>query len=160
MNASTNLGDRYNFNRSTIERLVEGFGPEDWDRPASESGGNTAHWIVGHLAVARRSVLRRLGRDVQQADWEEVFGMKAKPTGTSGYPAPEVLLADIHASGEQLTAALAELTPEQAAEEWGSPFPDGGTTLADGVQFMHFHESYHLGQLGLLRRISGKQGLF
>ena len=36
----------------------------------------------------------------------------------------------------------------------------GGTTVADGVQFMHFHESYHIGQLGMLRRICGKAGLF
>jgi hypothetical protein len=154
------LGDRYNFNRSTIEMLVDGFGPEDWSRPASDDGGNTAHWIVGHMAVARRSVLRHLGDAVPEDDWEQAFEMKVTPEGTKGYPAPEVLLEDIRESGKKLTSILAEMTPEKAAEEWGSPFPDGGTTLADGAQFMHFHESYHIGQLGLLRRISGKKGLF
>jgi hypothetical protein len=160
MSEVVSLGDRYNFNRSTIEMLVDGFGPADWARRPSDDGGNTAHWIVGHVAVARRSVLRRLGEEIPPDDWEQAFEMKVTPAGTAGYPTPEVLLEDIRASGKLLTSILAEMTPEKAAEEWGSPFPDGGTTLADGAQFMHFHESYHIGQLGLLRRISGKKGLF
>jgi len=160
MNEVVSLGDRYNFNRSTIEMLVDGFGTEDWARPASDDGGNTAHWIVGHVAVARRSVVRRLGDEIPADEWEQSFEMNVTPAGTAGYPAPEILLEDIRESGKRLTRILAEMTPEQAAEEWGSAFPDGGTTLADGVQFMHFHESYHIGQLGLLRRISGKKRLF
>ena len=154
------LGNRYHFNRSTIHMLVEGFEAADWARPASEAGGNTAHWIVGHLAVARRSVLRRLGEEIPEDAWEKAFEIQSSPDGTDDYPAPDVLLEDLRESGKKLSAVLAEMSPEKAAEEWGKPFPDGGTTLADGAQFMHFHESYHLGQLGLLRRITGKKGLF
>ena len=37
--------------------------------------------------------------------------------------------------------------------------PAPATTVAGLVRFMCFHESYHIGQLGLLRRLNGKSGL-
>jgi hypothetical protein len=34
-----------------------------------------------------------------------------------------------------------------------------GRPLAEVVGFFHFHESYHAGQIALLRRLVGKQGV-
>ena len=36
--------------------------------------------------------------------------------------------------------------------------PDGSATVAGALGFLAWHESYHLGQLGLLRRLAGKPG--
>jgi uncharacterized damage-inducible protein DinB len=33
--------------------------------------------------------------------------------------------------------------------------PDGSDTVAGVLHFLYFHETYHLGQLGLLRRMNG-----
>ena len=41
-------------------------------------------------------------------------------------------------------------------EEWSKPSDDG--TKLDKLAFLQFHEAYHSGQLGLLRRIVGKPG--
>ena len=47
------------------------------------------------------------------------------------------------------------ITDEAAAEPAAQPMPDGSDTVAGVLHFLHFHETYHLGQLGLLRRMNG-----
>ena len=40
-------------------------------------------------------------------------------------------------------------------EESGLPFPAPGPTRLDALIFLAQHEAYHLGQMGLLRRVCG-----
>lgn len=150
------LGQRFLFHRRFLDTLVEGFTPEDWAARPGPEGGNTAHWILGHLVLSRRYLARKLGGDVPKDDWEDTFHMGSRPDATESYPEPPALLADFAARGREIAAALEELSPKQAAAEWGSSFPDGGQTVGEGAWFLHFHEVYHLGQLGLLRRLLGK----
>jgi hypothetical protein len=44
------------------------------------------------------------------------------------------------------------MTPEQLAHG------DANGTLGDKLGFLQFHEAYHAGQIGLLRRLVGKEG--
>ena len=153
------LGNRYFFNRQTMAALADGLEDEDWARQPGDAGGNTAHWILGHLATSRRYLLRKLGEDLPEAEWEGHFGMNADPQSTDGYPSPADLLEDVKQSGKGITARLSEMSAGQADEDWGSAFPDGGKTIADGAHFLFFHEAYHVGQLGLIRRICGRPGI-
>ena len=132
---------------------------EDWARQASSEGGNTAHWILGHLAAARRVLARRVGADVSNEPWEEAFGRNAKPDGTGGYPAPSILLEDMKTIGAALEQRLSGMDEAAGNEEWLEKFPDGSRTVAGGAHFLYFHEVYHIGQLGLMRRIAGKPGI-
>ncbi|MCH9008517.1 hypothetical protein IIA29_11025 [candidate division KSB1 bacterium] len=36
---------------------------------------------------------------------------------------------------------------------------DEKETVGEKLSFLHFHETYHLGQIGLLRRLAGKEGV-
>jgi len=153
------LANRWAFNSGTVKMIAEGFEPADWERLPSESGGNTAHWILGHLVTARHSILRRLGAEEPAAEWEALFDMNAKPDSTEGYPSIAELLGEMEGTSAELVERISGLAPAKAAEDYAEhAFPDGGKSLAEGLAFMHFHESYHVGQLGLLRRIAGKPG--
>lgn len=156
----TDLARRLRFNEQLLAVETEGFAPEDWHLRPSPSGGNDAHWILGHVTQSRRMLARILGATIENAPWEHGFGMNAKPDGSrSGYPDPAELVRDFTAGGERLEALLAELTDERADSPWkGRKMPDGSRTLGDVLHFLHFHETYHLGQIGLLRRIAGKPG--
>ena len=152
------LADRFRFNENVLGMTSEDFEEGDWAASAGPKGGNTAHWILGHVASTRRYLLRKLGGSCAEDEWEQDFGAGAKPGENSGYPAPGELVQDILASGEKLGARMAAMSDEECRTEWGAAFPDGGTTLGDGAHFLYFHECYHLGQLGLLRRINGRPG--
>jgi uncharacterized damage-inducible protein DinB len=149
------LARQFRFNDRFLGMLVEGYGETDWTfRP--EGGGNGPDWIVGHLTATRRSLLRKLGETLATEAWETRYDMGVEPDATDDGPTPDELAAAFVELGEVLAGKLEALTPADAAREWENPFPDGATTLDGALRFLFFHETYHLGQLGLLRRMLGR----
>ena len=155
--ALADLARRFRFNERFLGTLTKDLGPDDWTaRPPA--GGNSAHWIVGHVAHFRRVALRTLGVDVPEAEWERSFAMGAKPSGSETMPRPEELVKAIRESGAALESRLLSISPEEADAPAPRARPDGSTTRAGVAGFLHVHETYHLGQLGYLRRTRGKPG--
>ena len=153
------LARQFQFNHRLLQLFAGDLSPEDWGRPASEQGGNRPHWVLGHLAGARRGILRRLGEELPKADWEAPFARGAEPGSGADWAPVEELLTDFARSDERLAERLGALGADEAGAPWESGFPDGAETLEQGVRFLHFHECYHLGQLGLMRRLVGKQAI-
>jgi len=151
------LADRFRFNNRFLGVLTDGFGPLDWMH-WPDGGGNPALWILGHLAAMRREIRRQLGEQLAAAEWEGLFAMGSEPDGASEGPGPDALIEEFKASGDALALRLEEATPEDADRALAQTFPDGSSTLAGGMQFLYFHAVYHLGQLGLIRRMRGKPG--
>ena len=152
------LAPRFAFNAAFLKQLTADFDADGWQRIGGE-GGSPAHWIVGHLAVARRGLLRKLGGETPEKPWEASFGRGSDAQNVSSdAPDPEALVADIESSGNGIAERLGALTPNEAAADFGRKFPDGSTTIAGSAHFLYFHETYHLGQLGLIRRQAGKSG--
>lgn len=159
MTPFADLARRYRFNERLLAVESEGFTPEDWACAPGPRGGNCAHWILGHVAQARRMIARRLGAALPEEPWERRFGMNSRPDGSPLAPGPDFLVPDFAASGVLLEERLGALSEEAGRARWGARrFPDGSESLGDVLVFLHFHETYHLGQIGLLRRILGKPG--
>ena len=124
------------------------------------SGGNCINWAVGHLLRSRQFLLK-----VALKDWSippEVE--KAYERGSSGddfhlFPQFPELLAMWDETQTLLDEALTALTADQL-HQIEPPFGDFSRpdTRERRILFLHFHESYHLGQLGLMRRLLGKEG--
>lgn len=152
------LGAFFRFNSGFLTSLVEGFEERDWAFQG-EAGGSPAIWILGHITLYRRVILRRLGQEIAEEPWEAEFKFGSKPDLAKNYPAARFFLDDFTASGETIERELNALTESQAEEPWGRKFPDGSETIRGGAHFLHFHETYHIGQLGYIRRLVGKPGL-
>lgn len=152
------LARRFRFNEKLLALETEGFTDADWEAPPGERGGNPAWWILAHVVRYRRMLLRKLEEGVGEEAWEANVSGGGKPLTTEGLPPPESLVAGFQALGERLAARLAALSPAEAAREGGSRFPDGGSTWEEGARFLYFHETYHLGQIGLIRRLRGHPG--
>jgi hypothetical protein len=118
-------------------------------------GGNCANWVLGHIVQTRGAVLTLLGeKPVWAADEGERYKRGSAPvagdaTGTK--PFPEILEA-LDRSQESLLAGLSRIKESElgGAETKGS--------LSAKLAGLQFHEAYHAGQLGLLRRVAGKKG--
>ena len=120
-----------------------------------QPGGNCANWVLGHIVQTRGAILSLLG---EQPVWDAAQGERYKrgsaqvvgdAAGTR--PFPEILEA-LDRSQERLLAGLSRIKDSDlgSAETKGS--------LAAKLAGLQFHEAYHAGQLGLLRRIAGKKG--
>ncbi len=148
---------RLKHNRLYLKLLVRGFNEADWLRPPAE-GLSNALWVLGHLAWARMMFLRRLGEELPEESWENQFSIGSRGPGSPEVSASE-LLDKFTLLGRLLVDRIESMGPEDLDSPLEKPMPDGTDTVAGLVRFMCFHESYHLGQLGLLRRLNGKPGL-
>lgn len=118
-----------------------------------EPAGNCANWVLGHIVQSRGAVLEILGeKPVWGAAEGELYKRGSKPiTGSAAKPFPEILQA-LDLSQERLMAGLSRAKNP----DLGSADTKG--SLAAKLAGLQFHEAYHSGQLGLLRRIAGKKG--
>lgn len=122
-------------------------------------GGNSANWVPGHIVSARSNLLKRLGESPLLDD-ETTTQYRRGSDGNIPTPLPvSELLATLDRSQPLFTAAMRRFSDEQLASKapFSSPAGDDAT-LAEALAAMVCHESYHVGQLGLLRRVCGKKG--
>lgn len=149
------LAPRVRFNEMLLAGVAKDLGADAWSF-VPPGGGNTAHWILGHVVTSRRFMLRAGGHELALQPWEEHFGRGAEPgADTSGYPSPEELIATFKADGDAISEHFPSMTQDQADAAAPRPMPDGSDTVEGVLHFLYFHEIYHLGQIGLIRRMNG-----
>ena len=147
------LRNQFNFNNGIYERTVQGIPPEQWlIQPSQES--NHLLWVAGHAAVSRAVAVRLLGGE-WSAPWQNLFTRGQTRVDKDQYPSvAEVQQAWNEISG-RLMSALPSASPELMRKpvENGRPSIDG--TVGGTVGFLCLHESYHLGQMGFIRKWLG-----
>jgi uncharacterized damage-inducible protein DinB len=121
-----------------------------------EPGGNSLNWVLGHLVGTRNRVLGLVGVG---PIWPKEQALRySGRAGADWSPATavdlETIKSDLARSQKQLLDALQEMSDDALAAR-----PDEKNTVADSLGFFFFHESYHTGQVALLRRLVGKEGV-
>ncbi len=122
-----------------------------------QPGGNCMNWVLGHTLDNQVTLLKLLGGEPPIQDPElAIYQRESAPIRSDG---PGVLplerLLEYHNQvQERLAARLADMDDADFAKE--IQFRDRTTTLGWRVFFLHFHYTYHIGQLELLRQLAGK----
>lgn len=143
-----------------LQRNLEGVSHADSLLPP-QPGGNCLNWVVGHLVATRNRWLAALGLP-QVIDPARVAAY-ARGAAPSAGGVPAVPLAELLAAFAAAQGPIAEGMRRLGAEELAAPAPfspvnDPRETLGSLLTALCFHEAYHLGQTGLLRRIAGHPG--
>jgi len=147
----------YALNDGLLARLVADFTAEDWS--IQDACGHDARWLAGHLATYRRRALALLGATVEPLPWEAAF---VRGKGAADLPAdldPGAVVAAFHAAQADMVGRWDGLDEAALARPTGRRLPDGSEDVRGAIRFLAWHETYHLGQLGLLRRLAGKPGV-
>jgi hypothetical protein len=143
-----------------IKANTEGVTHED-SLVKPEPGGNCPNWVLGHIVASRNELLELLG---MEPIWD---GSAREPyrRGGPGLADPararpfEQILADLDRTQELLPQGLSRVTAERLAEKAPfSPTRNPQETVGSLITSFVFHEAYHAGQTGLLRRIAGREG--
>jgi uncharacterized damage-inducible protein DinB len=158
MNARA-LAVQFQFTHQVFNRNLDGITHEESMKlpPA----GNCLNWVAGHITATRDGLLQILG---EAPVWN--FTNKASYTRGSapwkdGHEAErlENIRQKFEESQKKLsakilsldqTALLAPVPPEKNAF--------GVSNMGELLATFAFHESYHVGQTGILRRLVGKEG--
>jgi hypothetical protein len=155
VNARDQIKTLRGYNEFVVHKNMEGVTQEESLR-RPDAGGNCMNWVLGHILLHRNPMLTALGKDpIWPRERCEPYAR-----GSEGHPgdgAAEVseMLAAIADSHARIEAALDEATDEalDAPVEANTE-----TTVAERVIGLQFHEAYHAGQLGVLRRLTGRDG--
>lgn len=140
-----------------LAALVGDFTDQDWR--VKDAAGHDSRWILGHLASVRMRIVGMLGGEAPTADWTAAFGRGSSAQDMPEQLDPAVLLEAFHGA-QRLAAGLWErVDAERLAQPLGRTLPDGSDTIGGALRFLLWHEAYHLGQLGFMRRLVGKAGL-
>ncbi len=135
------------FRRNTriLERMTEGISHEE-SLIAPPYDGNALNWIVGHIALSRNGVLNLLGIDPVEPHQLARYEKESAPvTPKSAYAVPFDDLREICTRmGDQIVEALNGL--DDAA-------------LDKSIHGILWHETYHIGQLEILRRVLGRDDM-
>jgi hypothetical protein len=150
MDAST-LTQLFNFNQRALKINLEGVS-DDESRLLPPSG-NSLNWVVGHIVANRQGILELAGEKPHWAEADYAAYERGSTRLEPNQARPLAgILADLDRSQEALVRGLERMGPAQLAVE------QGNSTVGTRILFLQFHEAYHVGQTGLLRRLIGKTG--
>lgn len=115
--------------------------------------GNCLNWVLGHIIYHRGRLLKVLE---DTSDWPETLVQRYNRESEPVLGAAEdilsltQLLSLLDQSQERIVAALKNISAEalQAVVN--------GKTREELISTLQWHEAYHIGQLELLRQLSGK----
>lgn len=122
-------------------------------------GGNGINWVVGHIVNTRNAMHALLASEpVLDETGAAIYGRHTAPLGPDSTCLEiDQLLAHLDASQEVLREKLASTDAEHLAAEVPDLFhPEEKSTRAETLATLLFHEAYHAGQLGTIRRTLGK----
>jgi uncharacterized damage-inducible protein DinB len=126
-----------------------------------QPGGNCLNWVMGHLLCVYNDVLPTLHQEpVLPKERLKRYGRGTPPlqNPAEATDLPEMMDAWPKAI-ERFDTGLASLTPpELDAPAPFSPGKDPNETVRSLLGLVAFHQSYHAGQTGMLRRLIGKSG--
>jgi hypothetical protein len=144
------LIDDYETNTWLIHHHVDGVSDED-SLLQLPFQANCLNWILGHIVWRRNSVLQVLSLPPL---WDELTASKYK-SDSEPIKSPDTarrlteLLADLDHSQAALNTALAGATDASLDQVVENEM--GAKRVIEHLQGFHWHETYHIGQLEILR---------
>ncbi len=143
----------YQLNHYTVKSNTDGVSQQD-SLLQPEPAGNYMNWVLGHITVTRNSILELLGQPPVLKDDANRYARGSEALKADNNPEPfDKILSAFHRSQEMIDSALAKLDNSDLNRTVADD-----ETLGHKLALFHFHEAYHCGQVGLLRRLCGKPG--
>ncbi|MHC4547589.1 MAG: DinB family protein [Planctomycetota bacterium] len=153
------LSRQFGFSAGTVMGNTEGLTHEE-SLLTPERGGNCLNWVLGHIVATRSRMFPLLGL---APFWDEA---KIRPydRGAPPLPADEAvalpkLRETLAKSQEHLQGRLGALSGDDLAAALAATEEILGGTLGSALTAFAWHEAYHAGQVGILRRVAGKPGV-
>ncbi|RPD44357.1 DinB family protein [Hymenobacter sediminis] len=146
--------------------VLEDIEPAAGRRTLSEHN-NSLEWLAGHLLVTRSRNITRLGGPAQELPFLDAYVDPTLPLpGFRPFDANRIYptLAECARVWEQVSQtflATLEAADERVLQaELPLSGPTGGTTLEDLLVSVVLHESFHIGQMSIIRKALGYPAMY
>lgn len=139
-------------------KAMEGLNLEELHRRAGPDSSSMI-WVAGHLVASRWLMLKLLGSEPEMPDWGELFARGSRVRAPSECPDPEEIRSRWQDFSGLLTDALVRAPEELLSAESTRRFPVPDRSVRGGLAFLVWHEAYHVGQMGFIRKMLGHASL-
>lgn len=156
----TDLARMYELSYGAIKRNLEDLTHAE-SVVTPSNGGNCLNWVLGHIVLTRNTILRLAGGTAPSIGEDlAVYRRGSTPCGADGYLDLATLRGYLDDSQQLILPALAAMSEKAIASPVPEPLnkPPLNGSVGEALGRLSFHEAYHTGQLGLLRRLAGKEG--
>ena len=158
MSSSINhLANIFNLNTRLFVNTLAGV-TETRSEERISGHSNSFKWIATHTVWARVNILMFLGKPVTNP-YPGLFDNFKPFDSEDKYPTLEEIKNEWQKASALLKETLASVTEEQLAGDSPLKSPIGDNTNAGTIAFLAQHESYDIGQLGLLKKYLTKEAM-
>lgn len=158
MNASLlPLAEIFRMNTSLLHNCIVGMTDEQAHSHIGHRT-NSAGIIVLHVVDARFHLANLLGAPVK-SPYSEKFAAGKRIEYAKDFPSLEELTKEWSAVSRELVNALQSAGDNDLSKPLPTGFPISDASMLGTIAFLAQHESYHIGQLGFLRKELGLGGM-
>ena len=140
-------------NANLFRRALEGVDQAAAERRPNDHTNSLA-FIACHVLHARFYVMKLAGHE-RTNPWQALFDAPTDITTMKEYPPLNEIMAEWDELHEATLACLEALTTAELDAQSPAIFPTEDTSILGAIAFLAFHEAYHVGQMGLVRKYLG-----
>lgn len=144
-------------NNDLYKRALAGLSTEELHRRAGVNSSSML-FVAGHLAGSRCLIAELAGLQCDNP-WKRVFRRGSRMRAPSEYPP----IGEVVSLWDRVTAilesGLVQISVSKLAEPCPVDFPFQNKSTLGGIAFLFYHETYHIGQMGFLRKWLGHESL-
>lgn len=157
MNEVTSLIQSFETTHWLIGKFASGLTNED-SLAQPPFRANCFNWVLGHILVSRDRVLRLLNQTpVLEESESMLYETGSDPVnGETAIPLDRLLRA-LELSQNSITIGLAAIDPQHLEQIYNE---ERNQSIGDRIAGLHWHETYHVGQLEILRQVNGEREAF
>jgi hypothetical protein len=147
----------FNINTRLFNNTLAGITEERSEERIS-GHNNSVKWIATHTVWARFNIVSLLGKPTQNP-YPGLFENFKPYDAADKYPSLEEIKKEWDRASALLKDALESITEEHLASDAPFKNPSGDVTMGGTIAFLAQHESYDIGQLGLLKKYLTKEAM-
>ena len=120
---------------------------------------NNMKWIAGHLLNTRLGNLSKIAGLAPDESYNAQFGRGNSYDPNATYPPIDEIRAKWQATADAIGNGINNIPEEVLATKSPVQAPIADDTMLGLAAFLVSHEAYHIGQLGMLRKMIGKEAM-
>ena len=156
--ATASLKAQFDFHTRLFNNVTEEISDNESGIRNSEHINNMK-WIAGHLLNTRLGGMSRIAGLQPDNSYDAQFGRGNSFDPNASYPPIEEIREKWQATAAAIGEGIANMPEEVAASKSPSQAPIADDTILGLAAFFVSHEGYHIGQLGMLRKMIGKEAM-
>jgi uncharacterized damage-inducible protein DinB len=157
-NSAAPLKAQFDMQTRLFNNVLDGITDTDANARKNENI-NHIKWVAGHLLDSRLTNIAKMTGMQPDDTYTAQFGRGMALDPKAAYPPITEITAKWKETATALSEGISKIPEEVLAAPSPAKAPIADDTIRGLLSFIVSHESYHIGQLSILRKMAGKEAM-